>query len=150
MASERKGAKAGFTLIEAVIVSVIISISVALVAPSIGSGLKGVRAKSAAMDILSTMKAARAAAIRQKETCSVRVSDKRITLDCSGLLKKELILPEAVEVEAEKAVSFYPGGRFTRGGFTVRSGKAGYTIKSDGMTVKVENLKHDGGAPGGA
>lgn len=119
----------GFTLLETMVVLIIISLALAIVVPSMTSGMGRLGLKITAKNIATTLKYARNQALREREVYYVEALEDRLSIRAlsSKEAKKELSLEEGVEVTAdpEEVMVFYPGGR------------------SSGGTLKVMNMDNE-------
>lgn len=94
--------RAGFTLLEVLVVLVLVSVITAVVAPVVGTGAQTLRLQSAARHVAATLRLARARAIRQQEVYLVSFDRERgqVTM-ASGDLdeQRSFDLPRDVRLE---------------------------------------------------
>lgn len=102
----------GYTLFEVLIVLVIISLSIALVSPSLRSGLGGFRAKAAAKTAAAFLKSARNRALIERRQFTVEPLEKALVMTGEGGARKQMRIPEGVKLNARlsAALVFFPGG----------------------------------------
>lgn len=144
-----KGA-GGFTLLEVLLVLVIFSLSVALAAPSISNGSRGVIIKASAKKVASTIGYARNRAARDRKNYYAQAHNNRLVISAAdgGSFKKELVLPDDLRLETSEGsgsvMVFYPGGGSSGGSYEVRdaSDRILYMITVEPSTggVKVDVL----------
>lgn len=141
----------GFALLELLVVLLIIGLLSALVVPSMGRFMTGVKLKTGSRDILNIFRIARETAIREQVAHKVRVDfvHKTILLtDAYGGLKRQYELVKELEVEAiriegadaEKQdvvdVIFYPEGNATGAEVVLRNPGTDnrITVRTDAVT----------------
>lgn len=94
--------RAGFTLLEVLVVLVLVSVITAVVAPSVGTGVQTLRLQSAARHVAAALRLARARAIRRQEVYLVSFDRERgqVTI-ASGDLddRRSFDLPRDVHLE---------------------------------------------------
>jgi len=97
--------RAGFTLLEVLVVLVLVSVITAVVAPALGTGAQTLRLQSAARHVAATLRLARAKAIRQQEVYLVSFDRERgqVTL-ASGDLEDQRSFDLPRDVRLERAV----------------------------------------------
>lgn len=76
----------GFTLIEVLVVMVIMAIIAAIAIPSFLSSLPGYRLRASTRDLLSTMRQARAEAVKRNRPCAIAFNQVVGGTDCSYVL----------------------------------------------------------------
>ncbi len=103
LASDRD--RAGFTLLEVLVVLVLVSVITAVVAPALGTGTQTLRLQSAARHVAATLRLARASAIRQQEVYLVSFDRERgqVTM-ASGDLDNQRSFDLPRDVRLERAV----------------------------------------------
>ena len=108
--------RAGFTLLEVLVVLVLVSVITAVVAPSVGTGVQTLRLQSSARHVAAALRLARARAIRQQEVYMVSFDRERgqVTL-ASGDLddQRSFDLPREVRLERAALLSDTPGTAYS-------------------------------------
>lgn len=103
----------GFTLFEVMVVLFIISISIALVSPSLRAGLAGFRVKSAARMTAAFLRSARSKALIERRQFTVVPLEKTLLMKGGeGKVEKEMGVPDGVRIMAAEgsSLAFFPGG----------------------------------------
>jgi general secretion pathway protein H len=145
----------GFSLLETIAVLVLLSLSIALLAPSLSRFSKAVELKAAVKKISAILRYCRSEAVNRgqvyqisfdKDLREVRVK----SIDSANSSPKTYVFPEGInlkEVDVESpeydsdfpAIEFYPGGGSNGGTIVLDSqGGAGYKIKVHFLTGSVE------------
>ena len=121
-------ARRGFALLEVLVVLLIVGLVSALVIPSMGKFMTGVRLKTGSQDVLNILRIARETAIREQVVHKIRVDfihGAVLLTDAYGGLKRQYELGKDVEVEAIRIegddaikqevvdIFFYPEGNAT-------------------------------------
>lgn len=157
MLLKRRHSCRGFTLLELLVVLLIMSLSVALVVPSIGKGLEGLRVHAAARKLAAVLRRARSLALAHNAIYQVVISPRErvyqvvraegwwaVTGDGSWQEGKGSSLLEGVEmIAAEPPVfAFFPGGG-SSGGTILLAGEGGKSLRVqvDPVTGLVRILK---------
>jgi prepilin-type N-terminal cleavage/methylation domain-containing protein len=155
----------GFSLIELVIVLVLISLSVALVAPSLSRFAKRVELKAAAQKISGILRYFRSESIQKGKVYQVQFDADRREVRVQALeeegegdkedevakvLKKSYFLPEGIQMKEVKipsaefpsdvpAIEFYPNGGSNGGSVILEAEEQkGYRIRVQFLTGIVE------------
>ena len=141
------GQPSGFSLLELVVVLVLVGLAATLILPSFTTGLSGIKLETAARDLITEMKVARARAISQQKVFRFRLSQNPASSQSlSATLANEfgepieefpldpsirwVTEPDARSLE----ISFYPNGRSSGSSFTLRN-QAGKSIAIEVDTV---------------
>lgn len=113
------GRAAGFTLLELLVVLAILGLGAAALVPALGSGAGGVSSSTAARDLVTALRAARAAALESGHPVRFELAAHR----------------GAAAIEGPTSVTFLPDGGATAARFVVRPG--GQTVAVDWLTGAV-------------
>ena len=139
---------AGFSLLELVVVLVLVGLAATLILPSFTTGLTGIKLETAARDLITEMKVARARAISQQKVFRFQLSqDPASSKSLSATLANEFGEPinqfdldPSIRWETDPGVlaleiSFYPNGRSSGSSFTLKNpaGKR-ITVEIDAVT----------------
>ena len=126
--SETSRDRRGFALLELLVVVLIIGLISALVVPSMGRFMTGVKLKTGSRDVLNILRIARETAIREQAPQKIRIDflhGSILLTDAYGGLKRQYDLGKDVEVEAIRVegaeaekqevvdILFYPEGSAT-------------------------------------
>ncbi len=145
----RSSRNSGFTLLEIIFVLIIFSLTVALAAPSVVSGLGKAGLKSTTRKMASTLEYTKNMALRERSVYYAEALGDRLIVKELGAEVSSREIKAATDTEVTSkggaAIAFYPGGGSNGGLFKVRYLKddSYYTIKVDAPTgkVKVSTLK---------
>ncbi len=133
----------GFTLLEIIVVLIIFSLTVALAAPSVVSGLGKAGLKSTTRKMASTLEYTKNMALRERSVYYAEaLGDRLIVMELGAeAASREIKAASETEVTSKggTVIAFYPGGGSSGGLFEVRYLKddSYYTIKVDAPTGKV-------------
>ncbi len=133
----------GFTLIEILAVLAIISLSVALIFPSIISGLGKAGLKTTARKMAASLEYSKNQALRQRTVFYVEARGSRLVIRRAGVKKPEAEIEGAEHTEVAStdgaAIIFYPGGGSSGGVLKVSNVKdqSFYTISVEPSTGRV-------------
>jgi general secretion pathway protein H len=134
--------------LEIMVVVALAALLLSVTPPLISRVMPGVELKSAARNVASGLRLARAQAIRTHEETTLTMDVEDCWFRISGRPKK-VELPEAIElrlVTAERelldgrlgAIRFFPDGGSTGGRVTLSHGKRGFEIGVDWLTGRVD------------
>ena len=143
-------AERGFTLVELLVVIAIIALLVGLAAPRLTAALPGVRLKSDALNIATSLRAARGEAIAANREAVFVLDNGSRQFYVAGLGERQPF-GEAVEVTlvtarrelvdaARGAIRFFPDGSSTGGRITLAEGSREYRIDVNWLTGRVRVL----------
>ena len=132
----------GFTLLEILVVLMIFSLSVALIFPSIISGIGKIGLKTTTRKMAASLKYSRNQALRERNVYYAEARGDRLVIFARGSDVPERVVeaPSNIEVSSKKgAISFYPGGSTSGGLLKVSSlkGDTYYTITVEPSTGRV-------------
>jgi prepilin-type N-terminal cleavage/methylation domain-containing protein len=161
--------KNGYSLLELIIVLILISLSTALVTPSLSRFSRTIELKAAAKKVSGILRYCRSEAInkgliyqvifnpelREVKVQSIDLDEEKKEGDKKEVSKKTYSLPQGIEMKEVNltspqypsdlpTVEFYPNGGSNGGSFLLNSQEQkGYEIKVDFLTgvVKVEKMK---------
>lgn len=145
--TSRLGEAAGFSLFELVVVLILLAVAAAIVLPSFTTGLSGVELETAARDLVTRLKQARADAIGHQQVIRLVLENDeqlgagyRLTDDFGQTMRAYPLPPGARFLFDHEGfapdsivalqISFYPNGRSSGGGFTL--------VSPTGRRVRVE------------
>lgn len=143
----------GFTMVEVLVVLAILSFSIVTLLPGGRGGRPGMVVRAVAVDVASTLKSARAAAIRSGVEQAVVIDTVAGTVATSSAWDARPITPP-IEVAlltirgeqtsaAAGRLRFYPDGSSTGGRVTLRNGRHAATVTVDWMTGATRVDVHD-------
>jgi general secretion pathway protein H len=136
----------GFTLIELAIVLMVLAVSVALVAPSVGRTLDGLRTRAEISGFVGFLRAAREQAVTRGRAQEVRLDPETLTLvlsaDGSPSAGASRSFSYLLRIEADPAtartVTFQPQGLSSGGRFHILApGERHYLVTVDPLTGRV-------------
>ncbi len=135
--AEEKRSQRGFTLIEVLAVVAIMSLTIALIFPSLFSGLGTAGLRSTARRMAASLEYSRNRALRERLSYYVEARGKRLLVRRAGARQPEveIVGPEHIEVASVKggAIVFYP-----RGGSSGGTLKVSNTERNSYYIIKVE------------
>jgi len=139
---------AGFTLLELLVVLTIFALSLAIVGPSVSSGLTGLKMKTSARTLAASLNHARSRAQGSGMTYYAEISEGKVALSSRGEkgVFKEVAMPEEVRLKADGAqvVAFYPAGGSSGGAVEImdNGNKVFFrlTVEPTTAMVKIEAL----------
>lgn len=139
---------AGFTLLELLVVLTIFALSLAIVGPSVSSGLTGLKMKTSARTVAASLNHARNRAQGSGATYYAEISAGKVALSSRGEkgVFKEVVMDGEVSLKAEGAsvIAFYPAGGSSGGSVEIMdSGKKVFfrlTVEPTTAMVKIEAL----------
>ncbi len=138
--------KRGFTLIELAITLMVLAIAAAFVAPSIGRGLDGLRARAEVSGFVGFLRAAREQAVTRGEVQEVRLDPEArtlvITAEGSPFVRSSRSFSYLLRIEPDPpnatTVRFQPQGLSSGGTFRlVAPGERRYLVSVDPITGRV-------------
>lgn len=144
--ARRRGAEAGFTLIEMLIVVTLIAAISALLMATIGGGMDGLRLRGAAKEIVGELRHARAQAMAKGEPQTFVIDPGKRhwtgTEGRSGELHKNLsvVFVGARELQprrGEGAIVFFEDGASSGGRIQLRQGNAAWNIDVAWLTGEI-------------
>lgn len=136
----------GFTLIELAITLMVLAIAAAFVAPSIGRGLDGLRARAEVSGFVGYLRAAREQAVTRGEVQEVHLDPETrtvaITTDGGSTVRSSRSFSYLVQIDpsppSARIVRFQPQGLSTGGTFHILGrGDRRYVITVDPLTGRV-------------
>lgn len=144
----QKGFRGGFTLFEVLVVLFLISISIALVSPSLRSGLAGFRVKAASRMTAAFLRSARSRALTERRQFTVVPLEKALLMKGGeGKVEKEMNLPDGVRIKAAEGLilDFFPGGNSSGGEIEVTDGakNAAVVRVEDSGLITMKNGRDD-------
>lgn len=150
-----EGKRGGYTLIEIVIVLLILGLALAVVVPTVGRSVDGIRMRAEVAGVASFLRSAREQAITQKKPYSARVdSDARLLVltapGATGMDEvkgtRALRVPVRLEANASgtRVITFLPQGLSSGGHLRVgTTGAASYLITVEPLTGRVTAARAD-------
>ena len=142
--------KRGFTLIELIVTLFVLSLAVAVSAPSVVNGIDTLKTRAEAAGIASFLRAAREQAVTHNRAYEVRVkSDEGIVeLRAGESIPATRRLATGVRVTAElpagRVITFLPQGLSSGARLRVEmAGRRGYLITVDPLTGRVATRRLD-------
>ncbi|WP_374940813.1 Tfp pilus assembly protein FimT/FimU [Bradyrhizobium sp. SRS-191] len=151
---DRDGRTAGFTLIEMVCVLAVVALMAAVSLPAMSRQTSRPRLEAYALETASLLKADRNAAIGRGLAVNTRV-DARARLISAGASRQVIRLPDDVRLETVlprncddrpsfESISFFGSGMSCGGVITLTHLDAGYQIRVNWLTGRVEVGSHAG------
>ena len=144
--------KRGFTLIELAITLMVLAISAAFVAPSIGRGLDGLRARAEISGFVGFLRAAREQAVTRGLAQEVRLDPETLTLvitaEGSPSVRASRSFSYLLRIEPDppsaRSVRFQPQGLSSGGRFHILApGDRRYLVTVDPLTGRVASRLAD-------
>jgi general secretion pathway protein H len=138
----RTGSK-GFTLLEILIVLIVFSLSIALISPSLVSGVNRLGLKTTTRKMASTLDHARNQALRERKVYYAHALGDRLVIKTPETKRpvREMAVSDHTEVTTNSgaAIAFYPGGGSSGGILEVRdlNNESFYRIKVTPSTSRV-------------
>lgn len=152
--SSGRGADAGFTLFEVLVVLAIVGLVTAVVAPVLFRGLAGTQARTVAYEVAAALRQARGEAVAQN-------TDVAVTFDLGRRAyaverSRPRPVPDNVAIElyaasveqldtATGGIRFFPDGSATGGQVTIGDGEARYAVDVDWLTGRVSIREAEAG-----
>jgi general secretion pathway protein H len=149
-----RGADAGFTLFEVLVVLAIVGLVTAVVTPVLFRGLGGTQARTVAYEVAAALRQARGEAVAQN-------TDVAVTFDLGRRAyaverSRPRPVPDGVAIElyaasveqidaATGGIRFFPDGSATGGQVTIGDGAARYNVDVDWLTGRVRVGEAGGG-----
>jgi general secretion pathway protein H len=152
--SGRSGSEAGFTLLEVVCVLAIVALLAAVLLPNIPRQTSRPRLEAYAIETAALLKADRSAAIRRGSEITTRVDAQARSIR-SGASGETVRFPEDVRFEtllprncdnrqAFATISFFASGMSCGGVITLTHLDAGYEIRVNWLTGRIEVVPNTG------
>lgn len=124
------GSRDGFTLLELIVILVLLGAAAAVVVPSFTGGILGLQLETASRDLVTRMRQARVEAVARQAVFRVVLGTEAsqgssyTVVDEYGREIESYELPKGISLIAEEelplTISFYPNGRSSGGGFSLR------------------------------
>lgn len=142
------GRARGFSLMELVVVLAVLALAAAVVAPSVGRTVDGVRARAEVGAVATFLRVAREQAVSRRQALEVRVDDETHTLVMrragqagEAAVRATHLVSPLLRIAADPPparVTFLPQGMSTGARFAIlTSGMRGYVITVDPLTGRV-------------
>jgi len=139
----RLNSERGFTLLEVLVVLMIISLSTALVVPSLMRGLGRAGLKTTTKKMAASLKYSKNQALRERRVYYAEARGKNLVIRTAGAKEPDVTIEAATDTEVASqggvAIAFYPGGGSSGGLLKVMNlkNKKFYTIKVEPSTGRV-------------
>ena len=122
----------GFTLLEMVVVLGLAALILALVLPRLGGGLEGLRVKTASRQVAALLRSARAQAVSEQQTVTVRVDPRegeiQVEPSARAGIPRRLTLPDGIQVAILDEQNRPRGNRAIQIRFSPRGGSDGGSL----------------------
>jgi prepilin-type N-terminal cleavage/methylation domain-containing protein len=136
----------GFTLIELAVTLMVLAICAALIAPSVGRGLNGLRSRAEISGFVGFLRAAREQAVTRGLAQQVRLEPETLTLvispEGSPSVRASRSFSYLIRIEADppaaRTITFQPQGLSSGGRFHILApGERHYVVTVDPLTGRV-------------
>jgi general secretion pathway protein H len=100
------GNRAGFSLIELLVVLMLLATMIAIVAPSLGNGLAKAKLKTSSREIAAAIRLARSKAVREQQVYLLRFDLEKREVELAnlgGTYRKSFELPEGTRIETSQS-----------------------------------------------